>query len=157
MPPKIVDHKDLDRAKYFVRICDLLFPDLSNQAIGERLGGYPEGTIRNWKKGGSIGNTAVYHLGKMGVSMEYLFRGEGEIFLSRTPGKNVPIKEVDPKLLALCEIFGKFQTVLNSYQLDAISGKITLEQFGDIMQAAIRGIKKVEHDNQLSRTDSLTG
>ncbi|MCD8349685.1 MAG: hypothetical protein LUC93_03645, partial [Planctomycetaceae bacterium] len=121
MPPKVVDSTDLNRGKYFAEICDRLFPGLSNKAIGEALGGYPESTIRTWKAGTSIGNTAIYHLSKMGVAMPFLFKGEGAMLVG---DQNTPPAEASGDLAqkTLTAVF-QTQAALSAFGQHLVSGQ----------------------------------
>ncbi len=69
--------KNAGRGERFRDIWRGLFPGQPRAYAGEMLGGVSGGTIRNWELGGAFPETALERLRELGVSLDYLLRGEG--------------------------------------------------------------------------------
>ncbi len=69
--------KDPDRGERFRDVWRALFPGQPRAYAGEMLGGVSGGTIRNWELGGAFPDAALERLQELGVSLDYLLRGEG--------------------------------------------------------------------------------
>lgn len=69
--------KDSERGKRFRAIWQGLFPGQPRAYAGEMLGGISGGTIRNWELGGALPVEVLTRLEQLGVSLDYLLRGEG--------------------------------------------------------------------------------
>ena len=85
--------KDESRGERFCEICERLFPGQPRAYIAEMLGNVSGGSIRNWEMGQSIAPDALLILERMGVSLDYLMRGEGEPML---PVDNIPAPQPTP-------------------------------------------------------------
>lgn len=99
MSRKSINDDNLSRGKNFVKICEILFQGDSRRVIGAKLGGVSEGTIRNWEEGKPIANKALSELERRGVSLAWLFRNEGEMFLvssASTQATNVFFGDNEP-------------------------------------------------------------
>lgn len=96
--------RDVSRGERFRAVCQRLFPGRPRAFVAERLGGVSGGSIRNWELGQSISPEALTLLERLGVSMDYLLRGEGEQMLPPADmaavTAPVPSDADDPKYLA---------------------------------------------------------
>lgn len=137
MPPKSVDGKDIARGKRFGTICEKFFPGQTNVEIGKALGGYPESTIRNWKNGVSIGNTATFQLDKLGISIAYLFNGEGSMMTSRST--NVPYAS---EIRSLFDTSTTIDTSIRQCLFDTADGKVPEQLVASLLAEIMQRIEQ---------------
>lgn len=143
MPANYVSKKDIEAGRRFAKICASLWPGASRQIIADNLGVKNESRIRLFESGSIPEIPVLMFFDNSGYSIEWLLLGKGEMKKS-PPTSASGGKEVTLEVAELCAVLVDFQGELAQYQVDAIRGTISADDFRDVIRAAIEGAEGVE-------------